>query len=160
MSTTVRDVVEDVVAQVAPEEAPLLSALRQIDDTDVPRMLRRRQGDEPLGFGLGELAGIVTPIVWLAVDEACRKALESAVDSAVESVRARVAKTLRMLFKRSASPRTVPALAAEQLAVVHRRVREDGVASGMPESAAEALADKVVARLLLAQSSDGSEIEA
>ena len=155
MSTTVRAVVEDVVAQVAPEEAPLLLALSHVDDVRVARMLRQRRHAEPLGFGLAELPAIVTPIVWLTVDEACRMAVQSSVDS----MRTRVTGSVRRLLRRPAKGLTVPELSREQLDLVHRRVREDARKIGIADDVAEALADRVVARLLLARPADGSETE-
>lgn len=160
-ATTVRAVVTDIVTQTAPQEAPVLAALTHVDDAQVRRMCRKRRGAEPLGFGLAEVTAVVTPIVWLAVDEACRMA----VQSSVASTRERVAGAARKLFRREPAAVEVPELSREQLALVHRRVLEDARRAGLEEEAAATLADQVVARLLLAapgggESAEGNEAEA
>ncbi|MFE5595070.1 hypothetical protein [Streptomyces sp. NPDC056549] len=176
-STAVRTVIGDVVAELAPEEMPVLAALDHLDDPTVLRMLRGRRRTEALGFGLAEVAAVVTPIVWLAVDEACR----AAVAGTVESARGRFTRGARRLLRRQPAPdapaveagtedgaatgadadtRTepgtgagqavVPTLTREQLEVVHRRVLADAGAVGLPTADATVLADRVVARLVLA----------
>ncbi len=72
---TVRQVVRDVVVLTAPEEAPLLEALdREPDDGRVVRVLSRRpRRGEPLGFGLEQAVPLLTPVVWLSLDEAVRR---------------------------------------------------------------------------------------
>src|SRR5437879_4790292 len=64
----VRDVVREVVAEIAPTELALVDGLAQFDDATAVRRLRPRGGRrEPLGFGLGEILALVTPVVWLAL---------------------------------------------------------------------------------------------
>ncbi|MGW6403664.1 hypothetical protein [Streptomyces sp. NPDC055134] len=153
-TTEVRAVVVDVVAQYAPEEAPVLAALAHVDDAHVVRILRGRRKTEPLGFGFAEVVAVVTPVVWLAVDEACRSAVQSSVDSAY----ARLAGAARRLLRRPSaagaaggSATEVPELSRDQLDLVHRRVTEDAQAAGLAAEDAEKLADRVVARLILAR---------
>jgi hypothetical protein len=70
----VRDVVRDVVVEVAEEELPIVDGLAGFDDAGALRRLRGRgRRREPLGFGLGEVAALVTPVVWLVVDEIARQ---------------------------------------------------------------------------------------
>lgn len=144
MSATVREVVRDVVAATAPHEVPLLDGLDAFDEDRVAALLARRKGGrDPLGFGVTEVAALVTPVVWLAVSEAVKRGTGAAVDGFAVRIRA----ALRRLFRRPASPRHVPPLSPEQLDVVHRRVRERAGAAGIESSAAESLADAVVSRL-------------
>jgi len=161
VGTTVRAVVEDVVSQAAPEEMAVVAALARLDDAGVARVLRKRGRGraDPLGFGVAEVVAIVTPVVWSAVDEACR----TAVQSSVKSAGGRMARLVRRIVRRSRpaeeEPVTgateVPPLTREQLALVHRRVVADARTAGLNEADAEALAERVVARLLLAASGDG-----
>lgn len=136
-STEVRAVVVDVVTQYAPEEAPVPAALAHVDDADVVRILRGRRKIEPLGFGFAEVVAVVTPVVWLAVDEACRSAVRSSVDSGY----ARLAGATRRLLRRPSAAGAAEGPVAEapelsrdqldlvpvrdQLDLVHRRVTQD-----------------------------------
>ncbi|MGW0732339.1 hypothetical protein [Streptomyces sp. NPDC002851] len=142
----VRDVVHEVVAEVAPEELAVVAGLAQLDDAAVVRLLERGGGRrEPLGFGLGEIAVMAAPVVWLVVDQAARQIGSAAADSATIGVRS----LLRRLFRRRSAEVTVPALTPEQLAEVHRRVLEMAARRGLEEERAETLADAVVAKLAL-----------
>jgi hypothetical protein len=143
----VRDLVRDVVTEVAPEELPLLAGLAGFDDaTAVQRLggeVRRR---EPLGFGLGEVAALVTPVVWLAVDQATQQIVGTWVQNRV----ARTGIALRRVFRRSAPPPVViPALTREQLALVRRSVLTMAAQRGLEPERAAVIADAVVTRLVL-----------
>ncbi|GHG58611.1 hypothetical protein [Streptomyces griseocarneus] len=141
-----RDVVRDVVAQVAPEELPLVEALARFDDASVVRRLARRGGRrEPLGFGLGEIAAMVAPVVWLVVDEAARQLAGAVASRAATGTRT----VMRRVLRRPAAPVTVPELTREQLAEIHRRVVESAVQRGLGDKRATAIADAVVTRLAL-----------
>ncbi|MFF9453179.1 hypothetical protein [Streptomyces flaveolus] len=153
-TTEVRDVVVDVVSQFAPEEIPVLTALGHVDDAQVIGIFRGRRKTEPLGFGFAEVVAVVTPVVWMAFDEACR----SAVQASVASASARLAGAARRMLRRPSaagaaegSATEVPELSREQLDVVHRRVTEDAQTAGLTSEDAEKLADRVVARLILAR---------
>ncbi|MFI7692693.1 hypothetical protein ACIBQ6_26725 [Nonomuraea sp. NPDC049655] len=146
-TTRVRDVVRDVVAATAPEELLLVDGLAGLDDDVVIRRLGRRGARrEPLGFGLGEIAALVTPVVWLMVDEAARRVGTAAVDGAA----ARTKAVLRKVFRRRAAAVFVPDLTRDELAEIHRRVRETAVEHGLGDSRARLIADAVVGRLALA----------
>ncbi|WP_063785037.1 hypothetical protein [Streptomyces sp. TP-A0356] len=147
MSPLVREVVESVVREQAPSELPLVEALGRLDEDSVVRLLNRRADHrEPLGFGLAEVTAVVTPVVWIAVDEACR----SGVKAMVGGVGPRLRRAVRSLLRRQpAALTTVPSLTRDQLDAVHQQVREGAVGAGMDESTSRALADCVVARLVL-----------
>ncbi|MFI5619748.1 hypothetical protein [Streptomyces sp. NPDC051567] len=135
-------VVLDVVTQYAPQERQLVEWLARLDEDEVVRLLRRRRGEDPLGFGLSEAVAVVTPVVWLAVDEAFR----GLIGAAAVGLAARLGRLVRRTPPLSAG---MPKLSREQLAVVHRRVLEGAAGAGLDRSAADALADGVVARLAL-----------
>lgn len=149
---TVRDVVHEVVAEVAPEELPLVTALARFDDATVVRRLGRTGGRrEPLGFGLGEVVTMVAPVVWLVLDEAGRRMADAVVDAAATRSRS----VLRKVLRRPSAPVVLPALSPEQLAEVRRRVVETALARGLTARRAETIADAVVARLALAEAEAG-----
>ncbi|MFD7631042.1 hypothetical protein ACFV7Q_34305 [Streptomyces sp. NPDC059851] len=149
--TRVRDVVRDVVAEVAPEELPLVAGLAGFDDaTAVRRLGGRGRRRETLGFGLGEAAALVTPVVWLAVNHAAQRMVGAAVDGAADRARS----GLRRLFRRPSREVTVPPLTREQLAEVREAVLEVAAQRGLEEDRASTIADAVVARLALAGPED------
>ncbi|WP_432932771.1 hypothetical protein ACQPZZ_15860 [Microbispora sp. CA-135349] len=83
------DVVRDVVAEIAPEELVLVDGLAGLDPDAVIRRLGRRGGRrEPLGFGLGEVAALVTPVVWLVVEEGARRIGSAAGEGAAKGTKA------------------------------------------------------------------------
>ncbi|MFE3763646.1 hypothetical protein ACFXPI_18000 [Streptomyces sp. NPDC059104] len=144
---TVRQVVREVVAETAPAELVLVDGLARFDDATAVRRLRPRGGRrEPLGFGLGEIAALVTPVVWLVLDQTARKFAESAADGTVTGTRA----LLRRVLRRTAGPLVVPPLTPGQLAQVREHVLESASHRGLAVECAEAVADAVVARLALA----------
>lgn len=140
----VSDVVRDVVAVIAPEELPLVEGLSRLDDAAVMRRLthggRRR---EPLGFGLDEVAVLVSPVVWIAVEEVVRRIVDSAVTGGAKGSKT----LLRKAFRRRLAPLAVPALTREQVAEVQQRVLELAAQRGLERERAMALADLLGARL-------------
>ncbi|MFE2521912.1 hypothetical protein [Streptomyces mirabilis] len=141
-----RDVVRETVAEVAPDELIVVEGLCRFDDDRVARLLAGRTGrHEPLGFGLEEVAAMVTPIVWTALDEAARQAAGAAVGTAVR----RSARWLRTITRGPAAPQVLPALTSGQLQTVRERVLELAAESGIAPEAAAALAERLVARLVL-----------
>jgi hypothetical protein len=150
----VRDVVRDVVAEVASDELVVVQGLTRFDDDAVVRRLARStRRREPLGFGAGEIAALVTPIVWLIVDEAAKQAVGSAVGGAAKGAKA----LLRRILRRRVAPVTVPALTPEQLGQVRQRVLETAKQRGFEQERATAIADAVVARLALGTPGDDTQ---
>ncbi|MFC9228663.1 hypothetical protein ACFTZI_06770 [Streptomyces decoyicus] len=142
----VRDIVRDVVAATAPDEMVLLEGLlRSDDDSAVARLSGRRRSREPLGFGLHEVTALVTPVVWLVLDEAARKVVGAAVTGAATRSRT----LLRRISRRPAAPTVMPPLTPDQLESVRLRVLELGAESGLEPGTVTALAERVVARLVL-----------
>ncbi|MFJ1597566.1 hypothetical protein [Streptomyces sp. NPDC088261] len=139
--------VRDVVAERAAHELPLVDGLRELSDERVVQVLsgggRRR---EALGFGYAEAATMITPVVWLVLDQVARRGVDAVTDTAVRRSRW----GLRRLLRRDSGggePRTLTELDRAQLAAVRARVVERATAQGISGEQAEALADSVVARL-------------
>ncbi|MGW2715252.1 hypothetical protein ACWC4J_40795 [Streptomyces sp. NPDC001356] len=156
-----RNVVRDIVAELAPHELIVLDALLLVDDDTALRRLARGRHRDPLGFGLGEAATLLTPVVWMALDEAARQVVSTTVASAGR----RAGPWLRRIRRRPAEPaqsRPLPPLTPEQLEAVRSRVARLAVESGLEREAAGALAERVVARLVLPaepEPGDGAEPE-
>ncbi|MGW2462399.1 hypothetical protein ACWC2M_25770 [Streptomyces sp. NPDC001761] len=156
-----RNVVRDIVAELAPHELIVLDALLLVDDDTALRRLASGRHRDPLGFGLGEAATLLTPVVWMALDEAARQVVSTTVASAGR----RAGPWLRRIRRRPAEPaqsRPLPPLTPEQLEAVRSRVARLAVESGLEREAAGALAERVVARLVLPaepEPGDGAEPE-
>ncbi|RKR87434.1 hypothetical protein BDK92_1710 [Micromonospora pisi] len=147
----IRDLVRNVVAEMAPDELVLVDALRRLDDDTVLRRLTRaRRTREPLGFGLSETAVLVAALVWIALDEVVRRSVGAGMTRAHSSFGG----WLRSRLGRAAPPRSTPALTSEQLRAVRDRVRELAVTTGLTPEEATLLADRVVARLALTTEDD------
>lgn len=145
----VRDVTRDVVAEVAPEELPLVDALSQLDDATVARRLRgHRRRSEPLGFGAEEIEVVVTPIVWTVVDGAAQQIGETAGGALAVWLRS----VLRKILRRPPTPTCIPPLTSAQLSMVHKRIVERSMRHGLSASRAEGIADAVVAALAVGDS--------
>ena len=142
----VRDLVREVVAEHAAHELPLVDSLRALDDDRVVRTLAGGgQKREPLGFGYAEVSALVTPVLWLVLDQAARRT----VDRATEGLMARGRTGVRRLLGRAPDPanRTLIALDPGELALVRTHIVEQATERGTDRREAEALADSVVARI-------------
>ncbi|XQE77890.1 hypothetical protein ACN24L_02450 [Streptomyces microflavus] len=149
----VRDLVRSVVASVAPEELPLVEGLCRFDDVTVTRRLGRKDGRrEPLGFGIGEVAALVTPVVWLVLDGVAQHMVDTTVTHTSQGVRG----VMRRLLRRPASVAAVSALTRNQLVQVRALILAAAQQRGLPAERADEIADAVVARLALSDESDAS----
>ncbi|MFE1311890.1 hypothetical protein [Streptomyces sp. NPDC058755] len=161
MRATVLDVVRDVVDQHAPQERQLVEDLADLEYGLVIRRMRQASSagrGDPLGFGLDDIASMLTPWILMVVDEACRAAVADGTGRLVNRATTALGR-LRPSARRTAAPPEVPDLDREQLASVRRRVREEAIRRGLPDTEADALADSVVARLALAGTEDPHEAE-
>ncbi|MDI2125022.1 hypothetical protein [Yinghuangia seranimata] len=139
------DVVRDVAAEVAPHELPLLSGLQGFGHAEIGRRLTHRgRRDDPLGFGLGEAVVLVSPIVWLVVQQVADRIAESAVDG----VRSRGSAVWRRWRRRPEPAPGLPEFSAEALREVRAGVVEKATQAGMAEAPAQQLADSVVDHLV------------
>ncbi|MEU2872804.1 hypothetical protein ABZ769_26940 [Streptomyces olivoreticuli] len=144
----IRDVVRSVVAACAPEETVVVEGLLRYSDAEVLARLRRRRGDrDPLGFGLAEIAPLVAPLVWLALDRAREKLAGALVDGAARGS----ALVWRRVLRRGSSPDVIPALTRAQQRLVRQMVLDAAAEAGLPAEQARRIADGVVASLALAE---------
>lgn len=123
-----------------------VAGLGQLDEEEVIRRLSRRGGgDDALGFGMAEALVLVTPMVWMAVQEVVTRMTDAAADSLGQRIRAAARRLLRR--KQPAPP--LPHFGSAELSEVRRRILELAKESGLKPNRAELLADSVVGRLAL-----------
>ncbi|WP_436789599.1 hypothetical protein [Yinghuangia sp. YIM S10712] len=152
MAIAVRDVVRYAVEQTAPNELPLLESLWQLDDEAIGRVVTRsRRRRDPLAFGMNDAVQLVLPVLWLVLTETARHATSAAITTGWRKLR------VLLWFRRGArasnskaAPLMLPQLSHEQIAEVRERVRAQSIAASLPPERAEALADAVAVRLVLA----------
>ncbi|GAB1331580.1 hypothetical protein ACE1SV_59190 [Streptomyces sennicomposti] len=145
----VRDLVRSVVSDLAPDELLLVEGLCRFDDVTVVRRLSRGGGrHKPLGFGFGEVAALVTPVVWLVLDGVAQRTAEATARRISEGVTAMMRRLVPR--RRPVAVAAVPPLTREQLAAVHALILATSEQRRLESTLAEALADAVVARLVLA----------
>ncbi len=139
-----------VVARVAPEELPAFALLSR------PRARTPRLRDTPLGSGLDEMVGAVTPVGVLVSGWALTAVAGGAADE-IKNRSMRLTRTLldrlpQRLRRRAETEEVavaVAALSTEQLTSVRASVQAKAVALGMPADQAGVLADAVVGELAL-----------
>lgn len=149
-SVGVRVIVRDIVSEVAPEELPLMDGLDRFDDAAALRRLTRRPNREPLAFGLAEMAALVTPVLWLVLDQTAQKVAGAAVDGTVRGLRG----LLRKLRPRADSRVVIPALTPDQLAAVRNEFLRTADEHGLRRERAKAIGNALVTRLALIGTSD------
>jgi hypothetical protein len=157
----VGNIVRDVIAEAAPAELLIVDGLCKLSPSAARRRLRRRRlSRDPIGFGLDVVVPLLTPVVWIAVDELVRRV----VDGASGSLAGRIGQVLRAVARRvTRRPRVelpteaeVPPLSPAQLEAVRCRVLELAPKYYLTSADAEALADRVVARLMLTTTGPGA----
>jgi hypothetical protein len=138
------DVVRNVVADFAPEELPLVAALGHLPPDEVgKRLADGTSRDDPLGFGMGEVVALVTPVVWTAVQQVVNHMATSAADGMGTRVRDRLIKRRHRKAPGTPLPRFGPA----EYAQVASTVGEQAVRLGMTPERAELLSHRVVDEL-------------
>ncbi|WP_157105960.1 hypothetical protein [Nocardia sienata] len=143
----VGDVVRDVIAQVAPEELPMVDRLRPLGDRAAVRILsRRKRSRDLLGFGIDEIVVLASPVVWIVVSEAVARFTDSAITGGGRAARS----GLRRLLRRGPVEQEIPPLDGDQIAEIRAQVLDSALRSGMDADRAAIVADAVAGRLALA----------
>lgn len=151
--TLIRDVVQAVVIECAPTETVIVDGLLVLDDDEVVRRLqgRRQDRDDPLGYGAADVAVLVTPVLWLTLENVRNKLAEAAANGAARGT----GTLLRRILRRKSPPRTVPPLRPGQKALVSEMVVAAVTAAGLGDDVAVRIAEGVVSRLALAEPDPG-----
>lgn len=109
-----RDLLRRIVSEARPEEVPVLDSMSDLDHSTARRMMRRPDHDG-IGFGLPEVVVTVTPVLFVALDEAFRKIVGISVEGSVRGL-------VRRAFRRRKPDPVVPPLTDEQVAAVRAEV--------------------------------------
>ncbi|MGW7381715.1 hypothetical protein [Streptomyces sp. NPDC054794] len=149
MAASVRGIVSELVVEHVPHERELLENLQPLDDDGITRLFTRPEGDELLGFGVAEAASLITPVVWLVVNEFVTRGAGVAADGFFARIRARFSRTPARGAGVGADP--MP-LAPEQQKAVYQRVYSEARLRGLEDAAAKQLGEAVVARLAMGPS--------
>jgi hypothetical protein len=158
-----RDVVSDTVMLAVDEglapadELRVLQALHmEPSDERILRRLHRSGGRDVLGFGIGELVGVLTAVLWVAINEGVREAVGAATRSGL----ARLGGWLARLFRRPRRVVTVPELTPQQLRVVGNLIVDSLIDAGMPHSEAHVVAELAIGRIVRSWTDDtASELD-
>jgi hypothetical protein len=137
------DVVRDVVAELAPEELPVVDGVLALRNRDSwsgrPRWGSR---SEPLGFGWDGIGTLVTAIVFVALESLSEGATDSLVQRLKGWVKRRFGKARKQPVELTFTP--------EQLAAVYDTVREVARKYGeIDDEKSERIADALHRRLTL-----------
>ncbi len=155
-STTVRtadELARRVVRKIAPEELPSFDivAAPYLQTPEQAERRLRRAYDDPLGFGLGDIVTMATPVVAL-VSGSVITAVSDSVGKAVSTGTANAARKAWRKFRgKPLQPLELPPtpLSTAQLAEVRQLALDRALSLGMERQKAEALADAVLAALVL-----------
>lgn len=155
-STTVRtadELARRVVRKIAPEELPsfdIVAAPYLKNPEQAERRLRRAY-DDPLGFGLGDIVAMATPVVALVSGSVITAVSDSVGKAVTDGTANAVRKAWRKLRGKPLQPLELPStpLSTTQLAEVRQIALDRALSLGMERQKAEALADAVVAALVL-----------
>ena len=144
---TISAVVRAVVARAAPEELSIVDGLSAASDEEIVARLSRRPGrDEQLGFGWDDVAVLVTPLLYIVLDQGLRTIVDGALG--------RAGRRVRRLTRRRATP-TVPELSPQQIADIRARFADLAREHGVSEEKIEQVGDAVTA--VLKQPADGPD---
>jgi hypothetical protein len=145
---TVRGVVRAVVAELEPGEVTALDRLLRHEDGQVRRWLGgRRRGGGTVGFGLDDVVLVLTPVVWMAVDEAMREVVGKGVDEGAKGLGALLRRVLRRRRAKAGAPPALPSLDDDQLARVRAIVAQSAKRRGVSERRSTEIAELVVTQL-------------
>lgn len=151
VSREARDVVREIVAEIAPDELMLVTGLEDLEDAVILKRIKRPRRNEPLAFGVEELLGLITPVVWLVLEKIAEKGAEDAVDGG--------SKQLRRVLKRGKNTErlTVAPRPPGEYELWHTTIKDTAREYGLTAEDAEALADKVVVKVVRAREADGPD---
>ncbi|GGY12091.1 hypothetical protein GCM10010358_75670 [Streptomyces minutiscleroticus] len=137
-------VVRGVVADQAPEELDTAEALLQQDNAEVMRVLSYKNKDSELGFGLGEVAVLVTPLVWLVLQQFAQELAGASARTATSRL---AALWNRLRGRQSETVAALPPLKDAHYDKLYNIVKERAREAGMDTKAAENLAASVISHI-------------
>jgi hypothetical protein len=152
-AVAVRDVVRAVVASEASYELSYLARFARFDDSWALWRLRRvRPRDEPLGFGIDGITALVTPVIWITVNEVARAFGTTAGDGMFTALSA----LLRRLLRRKPKAATIPPLTQPQQDKVAEMVQQELLKAKLSPHKAKVIANAIFRELSKGFASDGN----
>jgi hypothetical protein len=133
-----------IVAQVAPTELPLFTAISKAYAENPDRARTRGGRDEPLGFGLADGVSLLTPVILAATDAIVRYLAEDVGKALTHAAIELATKWIWALFHRE--PDAQP-LSQAQIAQIRAIVAEIAQERKVAEPTARQLADATVVQL-------------
>jgi len=144
----------DIITQIAPEELLLYQSISEEYFNNPQKLLDEpSKKDEMLGFGVGEAAALLTPIV-LGVTAAVVKYIGDEIRKSVqEESSTLIGEWVKKFFKifRSSEDKEIPALTSSQLEQVRDVAYRQARQLKLSEQRAELLADAVVGSLAVSE---------
>jgi hypothetical protein len=160
-STTVRtadELARRVVRRIAPEELPSFDvvATPYLESPKQAERRLRQAHDDPLGFGLGDIVELATPVIALVSGSVITAVSDSVGKTVRDGTAGAMRKAWRKVRGKSAEPLQLPStpLTTAQLAEVRQIALDRALSLGMKRQKAEALADAVIASLVLRDDSN------
>ncbi|MCI0561125.1 MAG: hypothetical protein MN733_21785 [Nitrososphaera sp.] len=151
------DIARDLVTQIAPEELPLFRPIREAYFKDPKKTLKGQAGkDEMLGFGVGDAAILITPIVLGVATDVVKYIGEQLLQTIKQEGATLATEALKKLFKKFRTPaeneEETLALGAEQITTIRQLAFERARQLKLPEAQAENLADSIADSLVVTKS--------
>ncbi len=132
-------IVRVVVREAAPEELPVVDGLSAWTDTEiVARLNKRASRDERLGFGVDDVAVLVTPVLYIVLDQALRKGVDKSIDGLLGR--------LRRGGRRKVTSADVE-LSPQQIAAIRAEVADLARERGVPDDTIQRVDDAVTSAL-------------
>lgn len=158
-STSTNDLVitvaRDLVTQLAPQELPLFRSASQQFRQHPERLLAGPQAnDDPVGFGVGEAAALLTPAALAAMSSVISYLIEEISKVVIDKSATLLLDRVRQLLQKpEAAPQhhaqQLPLLTPAQLAQVREIARKQALVSRLSPARANALADAIVGKLAI-----------
>jgi len=134
-------VVRAVVERAAPEELPMVDGLNEAsDEAIVARLSKGPTRDERLGFGLEDVVVLVSPVLYIVLDQAFRKI----VDDSIDGGRRWLSRWALWVTRRRKVAPTVPVLSEQHIAEIRDQVTALAEERGVPGDKIERVREAVV----------------
>jgi hypothetical protein len=148
--TLVRELAEQIVAAVAPDEVEMFPALAEVYLADPKRVLSRSSDkEESLGFGVGEVELLLTPAAVFVAAAVVDHLADAVGRGVIDSGKQAIARLIRSLRNEKPVADPPAPLTPDQVRGVWRVVLEKGREAGLDDKTARMMADMVVAGLAL-----------
>jgi hypothetical protein len=152
-ATLVTEITRGILSEIAPEEMPVFAAASRTYLADPKAALRQLESkDNVLGFGVEDVAGMVTPAALLATSETLDFLMHVAKKGVEDGLTGEISQIVKAMFARFRSSRDAPSpLTREHIDLIHRNVLAAARRQHLPTDKAQSLANAVTAQLVLSK---------